>query len=67
MMGDDFVIGEDEGVAYATNRRQNTIERVPPVFDRQIVTVVGEPFTEQLVGPTNGVYDRQPGEKGEIA
>jgi hypothetical protein len=31
------------------------------------VTVAGELFTEQLVEPTNGVWGRQPGEKGKVA
>jgi hypothetical protein len=58
MMGDDFVIDEDEGVANITTHRRNIIKRVPLVFGLKSITVVGEPFTEQLVGPTNG--GRQP-------
>jgi hypothetical protein len=43
-------------VANVMNRRQNTVERVPLAFGHKTVTAVGEPFTEQLVGPTNGVW-----------
>ena len=66
-MGDDFLIDEDAGVAYVTTHRQNTIERIPLEPGEETVTVVGKPWTEQLVGPTNGVWGRLPGEKGHVA
>ena len=67
MIGDGFVVYEEEGVAYVTTHRQNIIERVSLELGKEPVTVAGEPFTEQLVGPTNGVLWRQPGEKGKVA
>jgi hypothetical protein len=54
-------------VANVMNRRQNTVERVPLAFGHKTVTAVGEPFTEQLVGPTNGVWRHQHGEKCIVA
>jgi hypothetical protein len=65
MMGDDFVIDEDEGVAYVTTHRQNIIERALLVLGNTPVTIAGEPFIEHLVGPTNGVWGRQPGGEGQ--
>jgi len=57
-MADDFCLDEDAGVAYLTTHRQNTIERVPLQPDggggRQVVA--GEPFDEQLVGPSSAAW-----------
>jgi len=30
-------------------------------------SVVGKPFTEQLIGPTSGAWGRGPGEYGRVA
>jgi len=59
-MADDFCIDENAGVAYLTTHRQNTIDRVSlepsknSDFGRH--SVVGKPFTEQLIGPTSGAW-----------
>ena len=69
-MADDFCIDEDAGVAYLATHRQNTIDRVSlePTENGEVRhSVVGEPFTEQLIGPTVGVWGRAPGEYGRIA
>lgn len=68
VMADDFCLDEDGGVAYLTTHRQNAIERVPLLADgspRQIVA--GEPFDEQLVGPSSAAWGRRPGDYGRIA
>ena len=65
---DDFCLDEDADVAYLTAHQQNNIERVPLQADgnaRQIVA--GEPFDEQLVGPSSAAWGRRPGDYGRIA
>jgi hypothetical protein len=68
VMADDLCLDEDAGVAYLTTRQQNAIERVPLRAGgsaRQIVA--GEPFDEQLVGPSSAAWGRRPGDYGRIA
>ncbi len=70
MMGDDFCIEENGGVAYATTHRENTIDRVSlePIGNsngRQ--SVAGDPFTEELIGPSAGDWGRELGERGRVA
>jgi len=69
IMADGFCLDEDTEVAYMTMHRQNTIDRVPFQPDgrpaRQIVA--GEPFDEQLVGPSSAAWGRQPGDYGRVA
>jgi hypothetical protein len=51
-----------------TTHRQNTIDRVslqPDLGARQIVA--GEPFDEQLVGPSSAAWGRRRGDYGRIA
>jgi hypothetical protein len=69
-MSDDFCIDEDAGVAYVTTHRENTIDRVPltparPAATRQIVA--GDPFDQELIGPSSGVWGRDPGDYGRLA
>jgi hypothetical protein len=68
-MADDFCLDEDAGVAYVTTHRQNTIDRVPlgtgSSDARQIVA--GEPFSEELIGPSSAAWGRRPGDYGRIA
>jgi hypothetical protein len=67
---DDFCINEDAGVAYVTTHRQNTIDRVslePSGNSGARCSVAGEPFTEQLIGPSSGAWGRSPGEYGRVA
>ena len=68
VMADDFCLDEDADVAYLPAHQQNTIERVPLRADgnaREIVA--GEPFDEQLVGPSSAAWGRRPGDHGRIA
>ena len=68
IVADDFCLDEDVGVAYLTMHQQNAIERVPLQADgdaRQIVA--GEPFDEQLVGPSSAVWGRRHRDYGRIA
>jgi hypothetical protein len=70
MMGDDFCIDENAGVAYIATHRQNTIDRVslePSENSDVRQSMAGEPFTEQLIGPTKGAWGRGPGEYGRVA
>ena len=70
MMGDDFCIDENAGVAYVATHRQNSIDRVsldPRENSKVRHSVASDPFTEQLIGPTNGRWRRGPGEYGRVA
>ena len=70
MMGDDFCLDENAGVAYVATHRQNTIDRVslqPSENSYARRSVAGKPFTDQLIGPTKGAWGRSPGEYGKIA
>jgi len=69
VMADDFCLDEDAGVAYVTTHRQNTIDRVPlqPGGNGARQIVAGEPFDEQLVGPSSAAWGRQPGDYGRVA
>ena len=67
-MADDFCLDEDADVAYLTTHQHNTIQRVALQAGgnaRQIVA--GEPFDEQLVGPSGAAWGRRPGDYGRIA
>jgi hypothetical protein len=70
MMGDDFCIDENAGVAYIATHRQNTIDRVslePSGNSYERHSVAGKPFTDELIGPTKGAWGRRPGEYGRVA
>jgi hypothetical protein len=50
--------------------RENTIGRVYLAHDGNHdgkTVIVGDPFTEMLVGPSAGAWSRVPGERGRIA
>ncbi len=69
-MGDDFCLDEDAGVIYLTTHRQNTIDRVsmePGKNSGFTQSVAGDPYTEQLIGPSSAAWGRGPGEAGKIA
>ena len=69
-MADDFCIDEDAGVIYMATHRQNTIDRVSMDIGKNsgfTQSVVGDPFTDQLIGPSSGVWGRSPGDYGHIA
>jgi hypothetical protein len=69
-MADDFCIDENAGVAYVTTHRENTIDRVPlrpgrP--DAPCTCVAGDPFNEQLIGPSSAAWGRALSEYGRVA
>jgi len=67
---DDFCLDENTGVAYLTTHTDNTIVRVPIDADAEGATtrvVAGDPFTEQLVGPSSAAWGRGPADYGHIA
>ena len=67
-MADDFCIAEDEGVAFLATHRENTIDRVTlePAGNQERVTVVGDPFTDTLIGPSSLAWSRRPGTRGRV-
>ena len=68
-MADDFCIDESAGVAYVTTHRENTIDCISldPAKNSERHIVAGDPFTEELIGPSSGAWGRLPGEYGKIA
>jgi len=66
-MADDFCLDEAAGVAYVTTHRENTLDRVPlqPGGARQVVA--GDPFNDQLAGPSSAAWGRRPGDYGRVA
>jgi sugar lactone lactonase YvrE len=67
---DDFCLDENVGVAYLTTHTDNTIVRVPinARADGATASVVaGNPFNEQLVGPSSAAWARGPADYGHIA
>jgi hypothetical protein len=69
-MGDDFCIDEDATVAYLTTHRQNTIDRVslePAMNSGFTQSVAGDPFTDELIGPSSAAWGRAPGDHGRVA
>ena len=67
---DDFCLDENAGVAYLTTHVNDTIVRVPiePGANGAAPSVVaGDPFTEQLVGPSSAAWARGPADYGRIA
>ena len=69
-MFDDFCIDQDGGFAYLTTHRQNTIDRLslePGQNTGGRHSVAGDPFTEELIGPSAGAWGRAPGEYGRVA
>lgn len=69
-MGDDFLIDEDAEVIYLTTHRQNTIDLVSmdPGFNSGFTqSVAGDPYTEELIGPSAGAWRRGPQDFGRVA
>jgi sugar lactone lactonase YvrE len=70
IMADDFCLDENAGVAYLTTHTANTIVRVPINAGADGATtsvVAGDPFNEQLVGPSSAAWARGPADYGRIA
>jgi hypothetical protein len=69
-MFDDFCIDQAGGFGYLTTHRQNTIDRLslePGQNTDGRCSVAGDPFTEELIGPSAGAWGRTPGEYGRVA
>jgi hypothetical protein len=67
---DDFWIDQDAGFAYLTSHPQNTIDRFalePTQNGGEILSVAGDPFNDELVGPTAGHWGRDRDEYGRVA
>jgi len=67
---DDFCLDENAGVAYLTTHTGNTIVAVPigsGAGGGARSVVAGDPFTEQLVGPSSAAWARGPADYGRIA
>lgn len=70
MMGDDFCLDENSGLAYIATHRENTIDRVsltPSANKGFSESVAGDPISEKLIGPSSGAWGRGPGEYGRVA
>ena len=69
-MGDDFLIDEEAEVIYLTTHRQNTIDIVsmnPGLNSGFTQSVAGDPFNEEIIGPSAGAWRRGPGDLGKVA
>jgi hypothetical protein len=68
-MMDDFCIDETKGIAYVTTHRENTIDlmSLEPGGNEVRNSIAGDPFDEELVGPSSGAWGRNPAENGRIA
>jgi hypothetical protein len=68
-MADDFCIDEDAGVAYVTTHRENTIDCISldPAKNSERYIVAGDPFTEELIGPSSAAWSRAPAAYGKVA
>jgi hypothetical protein len=66
-MGDDFLIDEDAQVIYLTTHRQNTIDVVsmdPGLNSGFTQSIAGEPYSEEMIGPSAGAWRRGPQDRG---
>jgi hypothetical protein len=69
-MGDDFLIDEEAGVIYLATHRQNTIDIVSmdPGFNSGFTqSIAGDPYNEELIGPSAGAWRRGPNDLGRVA
>ena len=69
-MGDDFCIDEDAEVIYLATHRQNTIDVISMNVGYNsgfTQSVAGDPFTEELIGPSGGAWARSEGDYGRRA
>ncbi|MDT5254557.1 MAG: hypothetical protein QOH07_3511, partial [Mycobacterium sp.] len=67
---DDFCLDENAGLAYLTTHTDNSIVRVAIGSGADGATrsvVAGDPFDEQLVGPSSAARARGPADYGHIA
>ena len=69
-MSDDFCIDEDAQLLYLASHRENTIDCIsmdPSRNGKQTLSVAGEPFNAELIGPTSGVWGRGAEDNGKVA
>ena len=69
-MGDDFCLDEEAEVIYLATHRQNTIDVIsmdPGLNSGFTQSVAGDPFTEELIGPSSGAWARGAGSYGRVA
>jgi hypothetical protein len=66
---DDLCLDEKAEVAYLTTHTDNTVVAVPigAGADGALSVVAGDPFTEQLVGPSSAAWARGPADYGRVA
>ena len=67
---DDFWIDQDAGFAYLTTHPQNTMDRLalePGQNGSEILIIAGNPFNDELIGPTAGHWGRGRDEYGRVA
>lgn len=67
---DDLCLDEDLGVAYLARHPDHIVERVPlkanaSTLERAVIA--GDPFTDQVIGPTSIAWGRGPNDYGRIA
>lgn len=69
LSADDFCLDEATGVAYISAHVDNTIHRSPltPVDSPERDVVAGEPFNDNLVGPTSLYWGRGETDEGRVA
>jgi hypothetical protein len=68
-MFDDVCIDQDSTFAYLTTHRQirSTVSHWSRIKIRGKAQCAGDPFTEELIGPSAGAWRRAPGEYGRVA
>jgi hypothetical protein len=64
---DDFWIDEDAGVAYLAGHSLNTIDRLALDPGGETVSIAGNPFDDELIGPSAGHWGRGRQEYGRVA
>lgn len=67
---DDLCLDEDAGVAYLARHPDHIIERVPLKAGSSSsgrAIMAGNPFTDELIGPTSIDWGRRPGDYGHVA
>jgi hypothetical protein len=67
---DDFWIGQDAGLAYLASHPLNTIDRLslePGENSGGVLSIAGDPFNDELIGPSAGHWGRGREEYGRVA
>ncbi|MGC2652549.1 MAG: hypothetical protein WA317_02855 [Mycobacterium sp.] len=66
---DDFCLDDQAKFAYITRHRANTIDRTPlePRHGSEVRHIAGNPFDDNLIGPSSAAWGRADGDRGRIA